>query len=251
MDMRLQDSVSAGVSAMSLTYAIADLHGRFDLLTAAFDDIFKDSILRNIGEKFKIVTMGDYVDRGPQSRRIIEHLMAAQAAGAPLICLKGNHEDMMVETLRRPLHPHWWISNGGGATLISYGHERSGDYHPEVVPAEHIDWLNDLPLMHVDEHRVFVHAGVDRFKPLDQQDPQVVLWKLYDNGDEGGHDGRHVVHGHHQFENGPVERVGRTDLDTFAWYTGRLVVGVFDDDIAGGPIDYIEVVGEPSQGRLA
>ena len=86
--------------------------------------------------------------------------------------------------------------------------------------------------MHIDAHRIFVHAGVDRFKPLDQQDSQVLLWKLYDGNDEGGHDRRHVVHGHHQFEAGPIKHPGRTDLDTFAWYTGRLVVGVFDDEMA-------------------
>ena len=103
--------------------------------------------------------------------------------------------------------------------------------------------MENLPLMHIDAHRIFVHAGVDRFKPLDQQDSQVLFWKLYDDNDEGGHDRRHVVHGHHQFEDGPIKHPGRTDLDTFAWYTGRLVVGVFDDEMAGGPIDCIEVIG--------
>ena len=232
-------SLRARGGGMSLTYAIADLHGRFDLPTAAFDAIVKHAAERS----FKIITLGDYVDRGPQSRQIIDHLMAAQEMGVSLICLKGNHEDMMVETLRKPLHPNWWIDNGGGQTLISYGHERSGNYTPEVVPEDHIVWLENLPLMHIDAHRIFVHAGVDRFKPLDQQDSQVLLWKLYDGNDEGGHDRRHVVHGHHQFEDGPIKHPGRTDLDTFAWYTGRLVVGVFDDEMAGGPIDCIEVIG--------
>src|SRR6266404_6878529 len=110
-------SLRARGGGMSLTYAIADLHGRFDLLTAAFDAIVKHAAERS----FKIITLGDYVDRGPQSRQIIDHLMAAQEMGVSLICLKGNHEDMMVETLRRPLHPNWWIDNGGGQTLISYG----------------------------------------------------------------------------------------------------------------------------------
>jgi serine/threonine protein phosphatase 1 len=232
-------SLRARGGGMSLTYAIADLHGRFDLLMAAFDAIVKHAAERS----FKIIALGDYVDRGPQSRQIIDHLMAAQEMGVSLICLKGNHEDMMVETLRKPLHPNWWIENGGGQTLISYGHERSSNYTPEVVPEDHIVWLENLPLMHIDVHRIFVHAGVDRFKPLDQQDSQVLFWKLYDENDEGGHDRRHVVHGHHQFEDGPIKHPGRTDLDTFAWYTGRLVVGVFDDEMAGGPIDCIEVIG--------
>src|SRR6267154_6731291 len=175
-------SLRARGGGMSRTYAIADLHGRFDLLTAAFDAIVKHAAERS----FKIITLGDYVDRGPQSRQIIDHLMAAQEIGVSLICLKGK---------------------------------------------DHIVWLENLPLMHIDAHRIFVHAGVDRFKPLDQQDSQVLLWKLYDGNDEGGHDRRHVVHGHHQFEDGPIKHPGRTDLDTFAWYTGRLAVGVFNDEM--------------------
>lgn len=233
---------------MSFTYAIADLHGRYDLLEAAFGAVYRDVVARDAREAFKVVTLGDYVDRGPQSREIIGHLMSAQAMGVPLICLKGNHEDMMVQTLTKPLHPSWWVGNGGGRTLISYGHAPAGLFDPDVVPADHVAWLAALPLMHVDQHRVYVHAGVDRFKPLDQQDEQTLLWKLYDGRDEGGHDKRHVVHGHHQFAEGPICLKGRTDLDTFAWHTGRLVVGVFDDDVPGGPIDTIEVIGPDHTG---
>lgn len=229
---------------MSKTYAIADLHGRFDLLCDALA-----SIERHAGdEAHLIVTMGDYIDRGPKSAEIIQCLMNHQAEGKNIICLKGNHEDMMVETLTKPLHPDWWIGNGGGATLISYGHPRSGVYDSSVVPREHIDWINSLPLMHVDQHRVFVHAWVDSSVPLDKQKADKVLWTLYPSGAKYGHrlTGRHVVHGHHQFDDGPKCYKGRTDLDTFAWYTGRLVIGVFDDDVAGGPVDFIEVIGEPA-----
>src|SRR6266481_3313148 len=70
-------SLRARGGGMSLTYAIADLHGRFDLLTAAFDAIVKHAAERS----FKIIALGDYVDRGPQSRQIIDHLMAAQEMG--------------------------------------------------------------------------------------------------------------------------------------------------------------------------
>lgn len=236
--------VEHGEHTVSLTYAIADLHGRFDLLVASFE-----AITAHAGDRpYQVITLGDYVDRGPESRQIIQHLMDAQAAGRPLICLKGNHEDMMVETLRKPLHPDWWIGNGGGATLVSYGHPRSGVYDSSVVPQEHIDWINGLPLMHVDAHRVFVHAWVDSSVPLDRQKPQKVMWELYPSGAKYGHrlTGKHVVHGHHQFEDGPKCYKGRTDLDTFAWHTGRLVVGVFDDDKAGSAVDYIEVRADPA-----
>lgn len=235
-------------AATKLTYAIADLHGRYDLLIQALNAIFS----RPGGGT--VVTLGDYVDRGPESRQIIEHLMSLRDApqdGWKVICLKGNHEDMMVETLTAPLHPNWWIGNGGGATLVSYGHPRSGEYQPEIVPQAHINWLRDLPLTHVDQHRIFVHAGVDPLKPLEQQDRQTLLWKLYADDDGRGHDARHVVHGHHQFEYGPLRYPGRTDLDTFAWHTGRIVIGVFDDNVAGGPVEIIEIKGAPHSSRQA
>jgi serine/threonine protein phosphatase 1 len=218
---------------MSLTYAIADLHGRFDLLTAAFSDIFKDAILRGgAGEQFKIVTLGDYVDRGPESRQVIEHLMAAQAAGAPLICLKGNHEDMMHETLTAPLDPNWWVGNGGETTLKSYG---------GVVSPEHLHWVKNLPTTHIDKHRVFVHAGVDPTKPLDEQTEEFMLWYRYVDNADIGHGDRHVVHGHTPNPHGPEKYQNRTNLDTLAWRTGRLVVAVFDDAKPGAAIGYIEV----------
>src|SRR3990167_7469040 len=158
-----------------LTYAIADLHGRFDLLSQAYAEIIEHS-----EGPATIVHLGDYVDRGPQSRAILEFLMDPDTAPTSCrrIILKGNHEDMMVSTLRAPLHPKWWIGNGGGQTLISYGHARSGDYCPDVVPGAHVEWLESLPLMHVDRHRIFVHAGVDPTLALDQQTDEYLLWSL-------------------------------------------------------------------------
>lgn len=223
---------------MSRTYAIADLHGRFDLLQAAIEKIVQHAN----GEPYTLITLGDYVDRGPESRQIIERLMHGDLPGnGRLICLVGNHELMMLETLLTPLNPGWWIGNGGGATLLSYGHEREGAYRPDVIPRDHIVWLRALPLMHIDHYRVFVHAGVDPTVQLHEQTERRLTWDLYPSGFKEGHGDFHVVHGHEQFEDGPMCLAGRTDLDTFAWLTGRLVVGVFDDDKPGGPVDFIEI----------
>src|SRR6516225_9938796 len=219
---------------MSKTYAIADLHGRLDLLEMA---------LARITERAEppatLVTLGDYVDRGPDSRKIIERLMAGLGRdGWRLICLKGNHEDIMWQTCRRLPDVNWWLTNGGSATLISYGQQEGDQADVAVVPAAHLDWIERLPLMHVDTHRVFVHAGIDPNCSLDQQDADDVIWKIYRDDDDGGHGRRHVVHG-------PIFKEKRTNLDTFAWYTGRLAIGVFDDDTPGGPIEVLEGNGEP------
>lgn len=218
---------------MARTYAIADLHGRYDLLIAAINEIIR----RDSGGT--IITLGDYIDRGPESRQIIEHLMALRRQprdGWQVICLKGNHEDMMVETLRRPLDPNWWVGNGGAETLRSYGSR---------VPDAHLDWISALPSIHVDKHRVFVHAAVDPTRPLDDQTDEHLLWYRYIDGADIGHGERHVVHGHTPRPHGPERLQNRTNLDTYAWRTGRLVVGVFDDDQPGGPVDLISIKQEP------
>lgn len=228
---------------MSKTFAIADLHGRFDLLEMAIDRIEQSSHSGGT-----IVFLGDYVDRGPQSRQIIERLMAGPTDPRwKWVCLKGNHEAMAVQVCVTGALVHWWMQNGGGSTLISFGNPANEIADVSRVPQEVLRWLNGLPLTYVDEHRVFVHAGVDPFTPLDKQDEEQLIWKLYADDDERGHGTRHVVHGHHQFEDGPIYLTGRTDLDTFAWYTGRLVVGVFDDDVPGGPVTSIEVLGKHIQ----
>lgn len=231
---------------MTKYYAIADLHGRHDLLLEAIEQIY-----RHAGrDKYKIITLGDYIDRGPKSRQVIEHLMDRTG---DTICLQGNHEAMMVDSITEPLAPDWWVGNGGDKTLQSYGcHPPFNRYSYEAVPKDHIDWLRDLPLSCETEKQVFVHAGIPQYDmnlppkdtPKGERLAQQMQWMRYDNRTSGGWKGKHVVHGHHQFEDGPHvyhgKQGGRTDLDTYAWKTGRLVVGVFDDS-QGNAIDYIEV----------
>ncbi|MGU3399244.1 metallophosphoesterase [Brucellaceae bacterium D45D] len=231
---------------MGKTFAIADLHGRYDLLEKAIERIELSSHSGGT-----VVFTGDYVDRGPHSAQIIDRLMKGpdDTHRWKWVCLQGNHEDMLLQSIEQPLLAvQWWAPNGGGATLISYG-AKEGDSIISalgLIPSDHRAWIKALPLIHADKHRVFVHAAVDETIPLDEQTAQTMQWMLYPDGYQGGHGKYHVVHGHHQFVEGPMLYEGRTDLDTFAWKTGRLVVGVFDDDRAGGPTSFIEVLGDPA-----
>jgi serine/threonine protein phosphatase 1 len=223
---------------MSFTYVIGDIHGRDDLLGAALDEINADAR----GLAGVIVAIGDYVDKGPQSRQVIERLMPGIGGGWNLVALKGNHDAMMVEGLRDPAKLDGWLASGGDAALASYG----GD--PAAVPQAHIAWLDRLRLMHLDAHRLYVHAGVEPEIPLDRQSETTLLWKRYPKGQSDGFGEFHVVHGHDNDPDGPLLYRGRTNLDTLAWRTGRLTVGVFDDDRPGGPVDLIEVRGPAAEG---
>ncbi|MCW6507733.1 metallophosphoesterase family protein [Lichenifustis flavocetrariae] len=219
----------------NVTYAIADLHGAFDLIELAMAQIERHAEAASAGSR-TLIFLGDYIDRGSRSREIIERLMAGPRDGWRWVCLKGNHEAMMIEALRDPLDEELWIENGGEATLMSY----SDDWLPGQVPDSHLAWVESLPLLHADQHRVFVHAAVDPTRPLDAQDEHALMWSR--TGNALGHGDRFVVHGHTPHPQGPVRDGNSINLDTLAWKTGRLVVGVFDDDRAGGPVDLIEVL---------
>jgi serine/threonine protein phosphatase 1 len=221
---------------MGLTYVIPDIHGRYDLLNEGLAEI----AVHSGGNAGVIVTIGDYVDKGPESKQVIDRMLSGVADGWRLIALKGNHDAMMVEALRDRPKMAAWIGKGGDTALASYG----GDVL--AVPQSHIAWLDGLRPMHVDNHRVYVHAGVDPEIPLDRQSETTLLWKRYPQGFTGGHGERHVVHGHDNFPEGPLLYEGRTNLDTLAWRTGRLVIGIFDDDRPGGPVDFIVVKRSPA-----
>jgi serine/threonine protein phosphatase 1 len=206
--------------ATDLTYAIGDIHGRLDLLERAFDLIDAHAGMR----RFQVVCLGDYVDRGPDSRGVID-VLRRKAAGPRLTCLKGNHETMMLEALEEG---EWsvWLDNGGDETLASY---------PDGVPAEHLDWLRDLPICARDADRLYVHAGFMPGASLADQGEEACLWirGRFLNAEADDLPG-HVVHGHTPKHPGKLDMAQperlphRTNLDTGACWTGVLSIGVFE-----------------------
>lgn len=242
-------------------YAIGDLHGRYDLLDLALKKI-KDKE-GSYGPDHRVITLGDYIDRGPESRQIIERLMKEQAIWDGFICLQGNHEEMAVRSISQQLKPGWWMSNGGYTTMESYGNKWMGgsyylgaDVYYSLVPAEHVKWMATLPLFYEAEKQVYVHAGIPQWDmklpPENKQAHKVrnleeqMQWMLYHPADHGGWKGKHIVHGHHQFADGPhtwhpgSRGGGRTNLDVWAYKTGRSVIGVFDDTQLT-PLEFLEV----------
>lgn len=235
-------------------YAIADIHGRLDLLKKAFETI---RLTHDSDEPYHIITLGDYIDRGPDSKGVLEFLID-EGRGNTVISLQGNHEVMAVTVCLNPHYDHrvWWMGNGGDATLESYGHPKK-EFHDQYgmssMDQEHVGWMATLPLYYETPKQIFVHAGIPFSNaPLEKQDKEKMVWMLYGPQDHGGWFGnqnatpritKHIVHGHHQHVDGPHEWSHRTDLDTAAYHTGRLVIGVFDDT-QGKALRYIEVLGD-------
>jgi serine/threonine protein phosphatase 1 len=208
-------------------YAIGDIHGRFDLLQKALREIARDS-----AGAATVVFLGDYIDRGPQSREVVECLMRGpERAGDRWICLKGNHEAIAWEASRTGRKLDLWLDNGGDATLASFG---------GGVPADVLDWFRDLPVRHETERHFFVHAGIMPGLPLEAQDEETMLWIRHRFLDDPADHGKHIVHGH--TPNYAAElKPNRTNLDSMAFHTGRLSIGRFDRRVKGGPTRLIEV----------
>lgn len=215
-----------------LTFAVPDLHGRLDLLEAALAKIEARS------RTGTVVFLGDYVDRGPDSKGVVERLMLGPLGDWQWVCLQGNHEHMMVRALREH-RPVGWLKNGGGPTLLSYGHVREGMLDYNIVPEAHLDWLAARPIGHLDRYRIFVHAGLDHTLPLNEQNQRIVRSKIYPDDDTSDYAGRHVVHGHRPAAF--VTSAGRTALDIYGRDRSSLLVAVFDDSRPGGPIEIISV----------
>src|SRR4051794_1737238 len=193
----------------SLTFAVGDIHGCFDkldaLLSACSEYAGDDSA--------RYVFLGDYIDRGPDSKAVVDRLILLQRGSpASVICLKGNHEKLLADAQSDPLELLNWVANGGDKTLASYAID-----HPQQIPKPHREWLKSLPLFFDDGVRFFVHAGVDPFTALNQQREEVLLW-VRDEFPDDIDTGRLIVHGHTPQRSGlPEVRPYRLNLDTGAF----------------------------------
>ena len=205
-----------------LTYVVADIHGRADLLLKLLERLRDHAP----GERRRAVFLGDYVDRGPDSALVVRTLRTLQESFPQAVtCLAGNHEDMLLRAREGGARDvRQWMRNGGDAVLASYGVARVDD-----LPRQDVAWLAGLPTLHEDAQRYYVHAGLRPGLPPLAATREDRLW-IRDAFLDGDHDfGKHVVHGHTPREGGPEVLAHRTNLDTGAVFTGRLVAGVFTE----------------------
>jgi serine/threonine protein phosphatase 1 len=213
-------------------YAIGDIHGRTDLLRALHALIAEDAARRSATRKL-IVYLGDFVDRGRDSRGVIEMLLASPLAGFECVHLRGNHEDTLLRFLEDISAGPGWFSFGGEETVASYGVRRPlpSDDEEELrrvqrefrsaLPAAHLRFLERLKLCHMEGDYFCVHAGVKPGVPLDQQDGHDLMWIREEFLNSKEDFGKVVVHGH-TITREPELRRNRIGIDTGAFATNRL-----------------------------
>jgi serine/threonine protein phosphatase 1 len=189
-------------------YAIGDVHGRRDLLEATLARI-RDDMRRRPHPDARIICLGDYIDRGPDSRGVIETLMALRESGTPAEFLLGNHDSYIEAYLRDPewydRTYHWLHSAmGGAATLASYGVHGATEADPQAtreafakaLPPAHRDFLRNCQLWRRYGGYVFVHAGIRPAVPMEDQVQDDCIWIREPFLTSTMDFGFKVVHGH-------------------------------------------------------
>jgi serine/threonine protein phosphatase 1 len=219
-------------------YAIGDVHGRLDLLLQVHEKIIEDARGRAHPEH-RVIYLGDYIDRGPSSRDVIETLRSVRPGGLPVTQLLGNHEAMLLRFLEDFTVGPEWLNYGGLATLMSYGVNPKGDGSVtqdlqavqralfERLPEAHRQFLVNLPT-HVEVgDYFFTHAGVRPGIPLDQQKDSDLIWIRDEFLRSSVFHGKVVVHGH-SYKTEPEVLANRIGIDTGAYATGRLTCLVLE-----------------------
>lgn len=219
------------------TYAIGDIHGCSSLLREALRWIDEDAGT----SEAVIVTLGDYVDRGPDSRGVIECLMRGpQKSNRRWVNLAGNHDQMMLMAARgHEGYAEVWMLNGARETFASYGIEipSLGECKVEdilraakLLPVEHIEWLEQLGTSADDGKRFFCHAGCMPGVPLEKQTLDNLLWYRHPKDMPDFDFGRLIVHGHTpQFQRPYISDL-RVNIDTGACFAkgGKLTVAAWN-----------------------
>ena len=218
-------------------YAIGDIHGRFDLLQEMAAMVRHDLKQNSAAESVEIF-LGDYVDRGPQSRDVIDWLIETPPLTDERICLLGNHEDMLLKALDDAGWMSNWLSNGAEETLLSYEVKAraiggvSGLIELQhgfraALPGAHLEFLAGLQRYEMIEPYFFVHAGIRPDRALEDQDPEDLIWIREPFLNSDADFGRVVVHGHTPTTRPDVRR-NRINIDTGAVFSGRLTCLVLE-----------------------
>jgi serine/threonine protein phosphatase 1 len=219
-------------------YAIGDIHGRADLLSRSFAAIDADVERRPAGRTIEVY-LGDYIDRGPDSRGVLD-LLVERRRVREAVCLKGNHEAFVLDVLTEPGKIAGWRQFGGLPTLMSYGlrptvNPDAGEQIElsaalgRAMPEDHQAFLRGLSSSFSIGDYYFAHAGVRPGVALGAQRDEDLFWIRDDFLNSTADFGKYVVHGHTPVA-APDIRPNRVNIDTGAYATGKLTVLALQDD---------------------
>lgn len=217
-------------------YAIGDIHGRLDLLKDIVSRIKVDLAERPVANH-QVVTLGDYCDRGPDGKGVYD-LLIKLAREQDWLCLRGNHDQYILEALANPADVIWhWLRYGGVETLLSYGIETIDPDDPfliskalqKALPAGHRRFIENMAYCHNAGDYFFCHAGVRPGVNINQQDPHDLMWIRQDFLLHKGDLGKVVVHGHTPGRAVDFQK-NRINVDTGAYESGVLSCLVLEND---------------------
>jgi serine/threonine protein phosphatase 1 len=206
---------------MGRFYVFGDIHGQAGMLDGILDRIAPDK------KSDKLIFLGDYIDRGPEAKKVVDRLLALKRARYKTVFLKGNHEAMLLDSYLTGRQPEFFLSNGGEATLKSYGLEI---FPPKEarLPTAHQAFFEGLKKYHTEPGYIFVHAGLRPGVALEDQVETDLFW-IRDEFFEQNYDwGATVVFGHTPFHE-PFQRGRMIGIDTGTAYGGHLTCLVLPD----------------------
>jgi len=195
----------------SQTYVIGDIHGMLSRLNRLLDRIpFRP-------EKDSLAFLGDYIDRGPDSKGVVDLILDLRARGVQIVTLRGNHEIMFMDYIRGR-DPSLFLANGGGSTLVSYEREHRGNI---VIPDQHLAFIDNLlPFYEMDDF-ILVHAGLRPRVALEKQREEDIYWIRGDFIFSDYDFGKRVIFGHTHFQ-APYVDDFKIGIDTGAVYGNLL-----------------------------
>jgi serine/threonine protein phosphatase 1 len=205
-------------------FALGDIHGCVDELTTMLH-----AIAPRRGDT--VVFVGDYIDRGPAPRDVIELLLECRQGEAEFVFLKGNHEDMMLSFLGLPGHyGDSFLFNGGAPTLESYG-VAEGASALEWIPASHVDFLKNLATSYLHPPYLFVHAGISPLRQLEEQSVEDMLWIRQEFIFHPHSVAATVVFGHTPMRAVMIDLPYKLGIDTGLVYGGKLSCLEFNEGV--------------------
>ena len=180
--------------------AISDIHGCLNTFKALLQQI-------SFSKKDHLFLIGDFIDRGPYSKGVIDYVWKLQAAGHTITCIKGNHEQMMLDSLVNLNQARNWLHHGGTQTLDSFGVDDL-----KKVTKKYIRWMQNLPSFAIKDDYIFVHAGLNFDMPNPMKGAESMIWirNWYTDINYQWLGKRIIVHGHTPMKKTEIEEMFRT-----------------------------------------